>query len=100
MSDVDKIDLTPEEQTDAVSGPDRPVITYITIGLVVISIAILIYFAYKSFVNKADDGECDDEEGPAEKDEAITDFNLRDAITNLQEIQKRVMRTLSDASNI
>ena len=83
------------DSTDATGA--RPVITYITIGLVVVIIAILIYFGYRSFVGNSD--KCDEESAP-DKDEAITDFNLRDAIRRLQEMQKRIMNTLSDNSNI
>ena len=98
MSDNNTLPLKPE--TPAVLSPEesssRPLLTYIAIGVVIVVVVALIFYAYTSFSS----GDQEVEEKTPEKDTTITGFNLRDAIQRLQTIQSRVMNSLSDISNI
>jgi hypothetical protein len=90
----------PEVQTPVIAEPnsENNLYTYIFVGVLVAVLLLLLYYAYGRFVSnskkkckKNADDNADDE---------VLDFNLREAIRELQQIQIRVMGTLSEQSDI
>ena len=71
----------------------KPIGRYIMIGVITIALVLLVYYAYSRFIDNSSTGSTPKD---TERDEPITDFNLREAIKNLQNIQRNVLKTLSD----
>ena len=92
-----------QNQTQLKSSPEdeesRPVFRYVMIGVITIALVLLVYYAYSRFVeNSVNDGTSKNAE--QERDDPVTDFNLREAIKNLQNIQNNVLKTLSEVSDM
>ncbi len=83
--------------TDDSSGSS--ILRYVFIGVLTVALIILLYYAYNRFVaNTLEEPMTKGVE--QERDDPVVDFNLREAIKNLQGIQKRVLSTLSETMNI
>jgi hypothetical protein len=97
MSDSNQeTNLVAKPESSPESEEGRPLLTYIAVGVLVITIVVLVFYAYTKFT----DNECEDEEEKPDKEDLIADFNLRDAIQSLQATQNRVLSSISDISNI
>lgn len=73
--------------------------TYIFIGLFIVVLMLLIYYAYNRFVTNTIT-EPMTKGTEQERDDPVVDFNLREAIRDLQNIQKNILSTLSENSDI
>ncbi len=78
---------------------NKSVLTYVFIGVLIISLVLLMYYAYNRFVANSL-AEPMTKGTEQERDDPVIDFNLREAIKDLQNIQQRVLNSLSDVSNI
>lgn len=88
---------TPVTGTDATKNDDNSLYSYVFIGVLAVVLILLLYYAYGRFVeNSIKDPFTDGTQ--QERDDPVDDFNLRDAIKELQNIQKKVVSTLSEAS--
>ena len=77
----------------------RSVMTYIFIGVLTLALVLLIYFSYEKFVANSAGEEKMTKGVEQERDDPVVDFNLREAIRDLQNIQKDVLSTLSENAN-
>ncbi len=78
---------------------ENSILKYVVIGVLVVSLVFLIYYAYNRFVaNSLTEPLTKGVE--QERDDPVVDFNLREAIKNLQNMQKRVLSTLSETVDI
>lgn len=77
---------------NATSGEesDSSLYTYILIGLGVIIFIILAWYIYSKFTENA----CKDDD-KAEKDENIMDYNLREEIQKLEQMQRNILKKVS-----
>ncbi len=76
-----------------------PVLRYALIGALTVALILLVYYAYARFIdNSLSEPMAKGVE--QERDDPVIDFNLREAIKNLQNIQQNVLKTLSDVSEI
>ncbi len=97
--------VTTPENTDIVKKAedslfqDNTLYTYIFIGVLSVVLILLLYYAYNRFVENSLN-EPFSEGNEQERDDPVDDFNLREAIRELQNIQKRVLSTLSENSDI
>ncbi len=77
----------------------KPVLKYVLIGVLTVALILLVYYAYARFVdNSLTEPMAKGVE--QERDDPVIDFNLREAIKNLRNIQQNVLKTLSDVSEI
>jgi len=68
-------------------------------GILILVLIALLYYSYNRFVtNKITEPMTKGVE--QERDDPVIDFNLREAIKELQNIQKNVLSTLSEASDL
>jgi len=67
---------------------------YIFIGVLTVVLILLVYYGYETFV-KNSSKETFTKGVEQERDDPVIDFNLREAIRDLQTIQKNVLSTLS-----
>lgn len=69
--------------------------SYIFIGVLSVVLLLLLYYAYSRFVsNSIKDPFVKGNQ--QERDDPVVDFNLREAIDELRQIQGRVLKTLSE----
>ena len=76
---------------------------YILIGIFVIVLIVLFYYAAKKFTeNKEPSGMVDKPEARRKKttDDTVIDFNLRESIEELRDLQKKTVKTLSDTFDL
>lgn len=91
-SDKDASNLDEKTKAEANS-----LYTYIFIGILSVMLLLLLYYAYNRFTtNTVSDPFV--EGNRQERDDPVVDFNLREAINELQQIQARVLKTLSENS--
>lgn len=89
-----------EENNQKTGGSDgSPWLTSLLVGVLTIALVLLLYYAYNRFVTNSIE-EPMTKGLEQERDDPITDFNLREAIKELQGIQRRILSTLSEAVNI
>jgi hypothetical protein len=69
--------------------------TYIIIGVVIVVLAIVIYWAYGSFTEQQSGRDSD-----KSKDKCADGFDLRDAIKDLEKLQKKICSKLSSDTGI
>ena len=74
--------------------------TYIIVGALVVLLIGLLYYAYIQFVSNSTTSETMMKGLEQERDDPVIDFNLREAIRDLQNMQKNVLSTLSEVSDI
>lgn len=74
-------------------------LTYVFIGVLTVALVLLLYYAYGRFVSNSIE-EPMTKGVEQERDDPVVDFNLREAIRDLQGIQQRVLGTLSETMNI
>ncbi len=80
-------------------GAENSILKYVIIGVLIVALVFLIYYAYNRFVaNSLSESMTKGVE--QERDDPVIDFNLREAIKNLQNMQKRVLSTLSETVDI
>ena len=72
---------------------------YIFIGVLSVVLILLLYYAYSRFVENSVE-EPFTKEPAQERDDPVIDFNLREAIKELQALQRNIMSTISDNSDI
>jgi hypothetical protein len=85
--------------TPNTESSDSNVVTYVLIGVCIIVVVLLIYYAYKRFIkNSIKDPFTKGQE--QERDDPVVDFNLREAVLELQDMQKQILKTLSDNAQI
>lgn len=77
---------------------DKSVYTYIFIAILAVCLMLLLYFAYGRFVSGSVE-ESMTKGAEHERDDPVIDFNLREAIRELQNMQKQVLATLSDSTD-
>lgn len=93
---------TPEDQQkpQALGGAEeKSWLTYVFIGVLTVALVLLLYYAYGRFVSNSIE-EPMTKGVEQERDDPVVDFNLREAIRDLQGIQQRVLSTLSETMNI
>ena len=71
----------------------------IFIGILVLALVFLIYYAYNRFVANSI-AEPMTKGLEQERDDPVVDFNLREAIRNLRNMQKNVLSTLSENATL
>ena len=71
--------------------------TYIFIAVLSVALIVLLYYAYSRFTINAK-GEKFTKGTEQERDDPVIDFNLREAIRELQGLQTKVLSTLSENS--
>jgi cytochrome c-type biogenesis protein CcmH/NrfG len=94
---------TPTEsvaELQKVEAPEeRNWVTHLFIGLLAVALVLLVYYAYCRFVaNSVEEPMSKGTE--QERDDPVIDFNLREAIRELQNMQQRVLNSLSEITNI
>jgi len=72
---------------------DKKKYTYIAIAILV---AVILYYAYNKFYKNSEEFT---ETTSSERTDPINDFNLREAINELEKMQKTIISKLSDADN-
>lgn len=78
---------------------EKPWLTYVFIGVLTVALVLLLYYAYGRFVSNSIE-EPMTKGLEQERDDPVVDFNLREAIKDLQGMQQRVLSTLSETINI
>lgn len=85
----------PVTQTEQPQQTQQPT-NWILVGVLAVLLIGLLFYGYQKFnANK----ECMAASQESERDDPVSDFNLREAIRELQNKQARVMKTLSDISD-
>lgn len=72
---------------------------YIFIGVLAVVLILLLYYAYGRFTENSSEGEGFVKGNTQERDDPVIDFNLREAIQELQALQRNIMSTISDNSD-
>jgi len=104
MTDVldSKLPIDNKESENVINEPTNlnPKSTnYIVVGILVIVLVILIYYAYQQFTeNKEIEPEA--KPRPEPTDDTVIDFNLRESIEELRGIQKKIVQGLSENADI
>lgn len=84
----------PVQPNEPQSSEKQPT-NWILVGVLAVVLIILVYYGYQKFnANK----ECMAVSQEGERDDPVADFNLREAIRDLQNKQAKVMKTLSNMS--
>lgn len=95
-SSIQSADTTKSVETTK-SDEKTTVGTYIFIGVLSLVLIALIYYAYNRFVeNSVEEPFTDGVE--QERDDPVVDFNLREAIADLNGMQQKVLSGLSENS--
>lgn len=76
-----------------------PIYKYILYGLCVVALLLLCYYAYNRFIANSDDCENQDDQQQEANDE-LPDYNLREAINNLETMQHKILKNLSGTTGI
>ena len=88
---------TPKKEEDCpwYSGPlqSKSKYTYIILAVVVF---VVLYYAYTKFYKNAEEFT---EETASERTDPVSDFNLREAIHELETMQKNILSKLSTSDN-
>jgi hypothetical protein len=68
--------------------------TYLLIGLIIVVLCLLGYYAYGKFIENS---KCEPfvKELTQERDDTVVDFNLRDSIKQLESMQKNILSRIS-----
>jgi hypothetical protein len=98
MDNTEVKETTPEKPATE-EEVQSPVVRYVLIGLVTISLVLLLYYAYDKFISNSST-ESMAKGLEQERDDPVVDFNLREAIKHLQTLQQNVLKTLSDVTGI
>ena len=81
------------------SAEEKSWLTYAFIGVLTVALVLLLYYAYGRFVSNSIE-EPMTKGVKQERDDPVVDFNLREAIKDLQGMQQRVLSTLSETMSI
>jgi hypothetical protein len=87
------ITVVTDEKTSTDEGSN--LYYYIFIAIVTVLVVFLLYYAYTRFISKqSDDNFTKGQE--QERDDPVTDFNLRESIKELQGMQRNILKTISE----
>lgn len=75
---------------------ERGVSSYFVIGIMVIILLVLIYFAYTQFISNRDCDEAFVKGQTQERSDTAADYNLRDEIKQLDFMQSNMLKKLSN----
>ncbi len=85
--------------TDAGDKESTSIYNYIFIGVLAVALICLLYYAYCRFSENSTTEPFT--KGTAqERDDPVIDFNLREAIKELQNTQRQIMKTISENSEL
>lgn len=87
--------MSTEVKTIPTDDGKRSITSYIIIAVVCVAVLAVVWFAYSRFKKNQGKKNSKKEAAKEEKDEAIADYNLQDAIAELESIQNRVIKNLS-----
>jgi hypothetical protein len=85
----------PKEDCPWYSGKLQPKSKYTYIILAVV-VFVVLYYAYTKFYKNAEEFT---EETASERTDPVSDFNLREAINELETMQKKILSKLSTSDN-
>jgi hypothetical protein len=77
--------------------------TYIVVGVICLAVVLLLWYAYQCFTTNASEEDCmsnKKKNKDKDRDETIANYNLQDAVYQLENIQADVLKNLSDLPNI
>lgn len=89
---------TTETKISAEKDDSASTYNYVFIGVLSVVLILLLYYAYCRFAENSVE-EPFVKGQTQERDDPVVDFNLREAIRELQNIQKKVISTISDNSD-
>lgn len=80
----------------------RPWLRYVLIAVLVVGLCCLLYYGIAKWSELKESGSAESmtKGVEQERDDPVVDFNLREAIKNLQSMQKKVLSQLSEVSDI
>jgi len=107
QADVNNLDKQTNTQTNQPNTqPNQPAdegfMTYVIYGVIILFTIVIIYLAYKRFM-KMQNAPCKDKFVPGlkqERDDTTVDFNLNEAIQELEIMQSNILKKLSTTINI
>ena len=79
-----------DKPSDIIQVTKTEINSYVLIGVLAFVLVCLLYYAYVQFTENSN---AQDQE---KNDDPVDDFNLREAIQELQEMQKKILGTLSE----
>jgi hypothetical protein len=88
-SDTKTSDKTGDKKTGS------SVATYVFIGLFVVVLLVLLYYAYCTFIDNSTTEHVSKNKPNSRSDTSVSDFNLQDTINDLKAKQDNVLRRLS-----
>lgn len=93
---------TNQPNTQPNQPADEGFMTYVIYGVIILFTIVIIYLAYKRFM-KMQNAPCKDKFVPGlkqERDDTTVDFNLNEAIQELEIMQSNILKKLSTTINI
>jgi cytochrome c-type biogenesis protein CcmH/NrfG len=92
-------DSKPSDTKETTTDDSASMYNYIFVAVLSVVLILLLYYAYCRFAENSVD-EPFVKGQTQERDDPVIDFNLREAIRELQNIQRNIMSTISDNSDI
>lgn len=92
-------DSKPSDTKETTADDSASMYNYIFVAVLSVVLILLLYYAYCRFAENSVD-EPFVKGQTQERDDPVIDFNLREAIRELQNIQRNIMSTISDNSDI
>mgnify|MGYP000208017512 CR=1 FL=1 len=89
----------PNTTTDAGDKESTSIYNYIFVGVLAVALICLLYYAYCRFSENST-AEPFTKGTAQERDDPVIDFNLREAIKELQNTQRQIMKTISENSEL
>jgi cytochrome c-type biogenesis protein CcmH/NrfG len=84
---------------DKEGDKENPTVKYVLYGIATVCLFLLAYYAYNRFQdNKSDENFV--EGNRQERDDPIADYNLHEAVQELEEAQKKITSRLSDDTGL
>lgn len=96
---------TPDTETLVVKNEDEKqtssnLVKYFIYGLCVVIIVMACYYAYQQFVENQDKPDAFVKGLTQERDDPVMDYNLHEAIDDLEKKQQAILQTLSQDSGL
>ena len=90
---IDKSNVNDDNDNDSYSLGSK-----ILIGFLVLVLVVLMYYAYTIFKFNSEEPETFTKGSEKENDELVINFNLRESIKELEDMQRKIMTNLTESS--
>lgn len=91
---------TPAVVTVDEKDKKKSLVSYIIIAVIAVALIVIVWYAYSRFTKNQQSFDGKKPDKAVNKDETLSDYNLQDAIDQIEKKQREILKNLSEDTGI